>query len=113
MRADLVASAAARAAPDRGDLCGYAYGRWADRGPTLPCERPLILCLAAVGGAREGRRVNPAVRGGVGWLGGELGPGVFRPLIEAGRIRIQNGRSTAVAQGCRPRWFKRWISASS
>ena len=31
---------------------------------------PLILCLAAVGGAREGRRVNPAVRGGFGWLEG-------------------------------------------
>jgi hypothetical protein len=27
MGADLVASVAARAAPERGDLCGYAHGR--------------------------------------------------------------------------------------
>lgn len=40
-------------------------------------------------------------------------PGVCRPLIEAGRIRIQNGRSTAVTHGCRPRRLRRCISASS
>ena len=39
--------------------------------------------------------------------------GVRRPLTEVGRIRIQNGRATAVTHGCRPSRASRWTSPSS
>lgn len=42
-----------------------------------------------------------------------VGYAIRRPVIETGRIRIQNGRSTALAQGLRRRPLSRSISASS
>jgi hypothetical protein len=40
-------------------------------------------------------------------------PGVRRPVTEVGLIRIQDGRSRALAHECRPSWLSRPISASS
>ncbi len=40
-------------------------------------------------------------------------PRIRRPVTEVGRIRIQNGCSTPLAQGRRPRRPSRWVSASS
>jgi pimeloyl-ACP methyl ester carboxylesterase len=40
-------------------------------------------------------------------------PGVCRPLIKVGRIRIQNGRSGALIHGCTSSWLRRSISFSS
>ena len=40
-------------------------------------------------------------------------PGVRRPVTAVGRIRIQNGRSSALAHGYRPSWLSRPISVSS
>ena len=42
-----------------------------------------------------------------------LPPGIRRPVTEVGRIRIQNGCSTPLTQGRRPRRLSRWVSASS
>ena len=40
-------------------------------------------------------------------------PGVCRPLIQLGRIRIQNGRSSALTHGLTPSWPSRSTSSSS
>jgi len=40
-------------------------------------------------------------------------PGLTLAAGGPGRVKIQNGRSTAVTHGCRPSWLRRWISASS
>jgi hypothetical protein len=46
-------------------------------------------------------------------LASASGSGICRPLMVAGRILIQNGRSAALTHGRRPRRLRRWISASS